>query len=50
MFQRRGGPCGLFSRAEEEEMKLSDDEILLNAPYIRGDGACQATNFTTTFF
>ena len=28
MSQRRSGPCGLFSRAEEE-MKLSDDVIEL---------------------
>jgi len=27
--QRRSGPCGLFSRAEDK-VKLSDDEILLN--------------------
>jgi hypothetical protein len=38
--QRRSGPCGLFSRAEDK-VKLSDDEILLDAHCIRKYGARQ---------
>jgi hypothetical protein len=33
-------PCGLFSRAEDK-LKLSDDVILLDAPFIRKYGARQ---------
>jgi hypothetical protein len=33
-------PCGLFSRAEDK-LKLSNDEILLDAPFIQSYGACQ---------
>jgi hypothetical protein len=33
-------PCGLLSRSEDK-LKLSDDVILLDTPFIRNYGACQ---------
>jgi hypothetical protein len=45
--QRTSSPAAYSARAEDK-LKLSDDEILLNAPCIPECGACQ-THFTTTF-
>jgi hypothetical protein len=38
--QRRSSPCGLFSRAEGK-LKLSDDVILLDTPFMWSYGVCQ---------
>ena len=39
MSQRTASPCGLFSRAKHK-VKLSNDEILLDTPFIRNYDAC----------